>query len=539
MPDQVLFARIAKVDEATRTVYGRAVQEVKDKSGETFDYASSKPFFQKWSEVSKDASGGQSVGNLRAMHGKVAAGKLTQIEFKDDECAIDIAAKVVDDAEWGKVTEGVYTGFSIGGSYIRKWDDEDGNKRYTADPSEISLVDRGCVPTATFFSITKIDGSTVDVPFAKTDEPAKAEPEEYEVAGKPEDVEKLATLMGVARLDVGGVIAIVEGHLAKAEKPGEVKYGAVKFADTKNKKYPIETEDHIRAAWSYVNKAKNADKYSADELKVVKDNIIAAWKSKIDKDGPPSAAADTADKAEPVGTLAKGLYTCGSLSSFIQSLAYMTSSVSYEEASEQDGSDLSARLKACVADLCEILKDMVAEETAELLATTGATNNSNYLEMAETVGDLVKRCPVLEKAGARNSKSDMEKIQAMHDHTSDLGAMCKVAAPDKNIAQVEPAGDLAKVDAPKIEAPNDLSKALEHSAALEKSLSDVVARLAKLEAQPVAPKAILRAVTKGEDASLDPVTPAVHAVMKDGKIDEVATMIKLVQMSGGKQLIQK
>ncbi len=166
-----LYAKITKVDEVKREVYGTATAEVEDQAGEIFDYETSKPFFQAWSEsVAKDTSG-LSLGNVRAMHGKVAAGKLTQIEFDDTQKSIEICAKIVDSSEWEKVTEGVYTGFSIGGSYEKRWDDpvlKSGKghtlKRFTANPVEISIVDRPCVPSATFQMI-KLDGSTEEVQF--------------------------------------------------------------------------------------------------------------------------------------------------------------------------------------------------------------------------------------------------------------------------------------------------------------------------------------------------------------------------------------
>ena len=73
------------------------------------------------------------------------------------------------------------------------------------------------------------------------------------------------------------------------KKEAVKKYGDVKYADETNKKYPIDTEEHIRAAWNYINKEKNAAKYSSGEVKSIKSKIVAAWKSKIDKAGPPSA----------------------------------------------------------------------------------------------------------------------------------------------------------------------------------------------------------------------------------------------------------
>ena len=61
-------------------------------------------------------------------------------------------------------------------------------------------------------------------------------------------------------------------------KGGEREYGDVEFADPVNKKYPIDTEKHVRAAWSYINKENNADKYDADDLKTIRSRIIKAAK---------------------------------------------------------------------------------------------------------------------------------------------------------------------------------------------------------------------------------------------------------------------
>ena len=37
-------------------------------------------------------------------------------------------------------------------------------------------------------------------------------------------------------------------------KEGKREYGDVTFADETNKKYPIDSPKHIRAAWSYINR---------------------------------------------------------------------------------------------------------------------------------------------------------------------------------------------------------------------------------------------------------------------------------------------
>lgn len=157
MDNLSIFVPVLKVDAAQHMVYGTAVAEEADRAQEIFDYASSKPEFEKWSGEIAKATDGKSLGNVRSMHGHVAAGKLTDIGFNDERKAIDVAAKIVDENEWKKVEEGVYTGFSIGGKYLKRWQDGD-LKRYTAAPSEISLVDLPCVKNATF-TLVKADGS--------------------------------------------------------------------------------------------------------------------------------------------------------------------------------------------------------------------------------------------------------------------------------------------------------------------------------------------------------------------------------------------
>ena len=69
-------------------------------------------------------------------------------------------------------------------------------------------------------------------------------------------------------------------HRRKDVNPeyGEHQYGDVKFADPVNNKYPIDTEEHVRAAWSYINHKDNAAKYDADEVKTIKQRIKRAAK---------------------------------------------------------------------------------------------------------------------------------------------------------------------------------------------------------------------------------------------------------------------
>lgn len=188
-----LFIPMTKYDAEKGIAYGVAASSTLDRSNEIFDYETSKPLFEKWSQAAVKATAGKSMGNLRAMHGNTAAGKLEQITFNDDDELIEIAAKVVDANEQKKCEEGVYTGFSMGGKYVKKWKDGDA-MRYTADPYEISLVDLPCIPDATFeyvkaAGVTELRKFHVEIPA----EAATTEPTNDQIATKATE---LATAAG-------------------------------------------------------------------------------------------------------------------------------------------------------------------------------------------------------------------------------------------------------------------------------------------------------------------------------------------------------
>jgi len=63
------------------------------------------------------------------------------------------------------------------------------------------------------------------------------------------------------------------------KKPyGDVSYADPGYQEDGKKRYPIDTEEHCRAAWSYINQSDNAAKYSSDELSKIKARIMAAGK---------------------------------------------------------------------------------------------------------------------------------------------------------------------------------------------------------------------------------------------------------------------
>ena len=92
---------------------------------------------------------------------------------------------------------------------------------------------------------------------------------------------------------------------AEAKKPyGDVEYADPGYQEDGQHRYPIDTEEHVRAAWAYINQKKNASQYSAEDLKKVKDRIKAAAKKfgiEIAEDNKKEGMSMTDDQVKTLG----------------------------------------------------------------------------------------------------------------------------------------------------------------------------------------------------------------------------------------------
>jgi hypothetical protein len=589
MPDLKMFIPITKVDLERRLVYGIATGETADRVGEVCDYATTKPFYEKWSADIHKATDGKSLGNVRAMHGKVAAGKVTTINFNDDAKNIEICAKIVDDAEWNKVEEGVYTGFSQGGAYVKRWKDEAGAQRYTADPSEVSLVDLPCLPEATF-KVLKADGAEEERRFVmpaqignvevakRAEELAKAagkEPStwtEYIEAARAELTKaaaafiKEAAVVDPARPPVPVVekaaadpvpadpvadpkAAATDNDLVKQvwmskdDKPFAKKADAIAhnaqidaqaavrtttdpmlsevrklgaqfgiknadpapepdplgkkdYSDTdrtkmatageamKDGSYPIKNKGDLSNAITAYGRAKNktaAKRHITKRAKALDltDMLPADWSGST-KDKSAKAAG---------GDLAKGA-TLYSISNLVQLLASVESAEDWMEGdNDYSGTAVPREITTRFGTVLVDLGDVVADVLDLLLDAMKDEEASEALAAAAPMGNLIK-------LGARTSKSDKAKLQAMHDTTVDMGATCDAenakAASGAGLSKA--ADDLAKMT-------GERDSLLAKYDALNKTLTDDFMPLIKaIAAQPVPQHLIGRAITKSEDA---------------------------------------
>jgi len=490
-----IFAQLHKYDESTGYFEAIAADESLDKDGEIMDFEISRPHFENWSSTISKVTAGKSVGNVREMHGKVAAGKLTELLCDAEHKQIKVAGFAIDPVTKTKLAAGVLTGVSIGGSYGKKWDDpvRKGVKRYEAIPTELSLVDNPCNPNA-HFTIVKSDGAE--------------ELRKFEKIAERKDVDP---------------------------KEGNDKYGDVKFADEKNKKYPLDTAKHIRAAWSYIHMPKNAAKYSTEDANSIKAKISTAWKKEIDPKGPPEAEkfAGQADRlfkhaqAVDLGNtllvlmegveLEKGLWTVSQFACLLEQLAAIADGAQVEAMQEGDDSALPEQILAALKPLAAAFVAMASEEAGEAL----------HGGLTEPTMELAAKNK-LEKRGAKHSADTKTHFAEMRKHHQAMGE--HLDALEAEPADESDADDKANDEAAK-SASAVLAKVTIERDTLQKQLTAICAQIEKLLKEPKPPKGALRVVAKDADTGSaavgdDETTPIMKA---DGTQDVEATTMKLMK----------
>ena len=524
-----IFARLTKVNEADRTIEGVIASEAVDRSGEIFDYEKSKPNFIRWSSEIGKATGGKNIGNVRAMHGNVSAGITKHMQFDDAAKQIVVKAEITDDNEWNKVLKGNYTGLSIGGKYAEKWQDEKlGKTRYAAEPSEYSLVDLPCNPEATF-TVVKADGAQ--------------EMHKFEHTTDAESLAKWAE--GLSDADAAVLLEKIARRKNVDPKEGKDKYGDVKFADPENKKYPIDTAAHIRAAWSYIHMPKNAAKYGAEDAKKIKARIAAAWKDKIDAKGPPEAEKFTAaqlkkieDNPESFGLASaarailgeppveKGLWAVSQFAGLLEQLCALSDGTVYETEAEGDDSKLPEVMAAALKPIAHAFLQMAEEEVNEALH--GELNDDAAMELAAK-GDLAK-------VGRKHTKKTREHHAAIRDHLDKAKEHLDALAAD------DPKGaDDDKDGAEKMaKAASDLQKVTAERDELQKAFTEVSELLKKMLAEPAPAKGALRVVEKsGDHGDLGTNKLDDSPVLKaDGSPDPEATALKLIKVAHSRPVIR-
>lgn len=396
---------ITKFDEEQRIVEGIATAEVLDTQGDIVDFPAAIDAFKSWE------------GNIREQHDpKKAVGRAIEWSAIDDNKAIRLSARISKGAQdtWEKVKDGTLKYFSIGspfGSFERKPEtmkvaggaDKTVNRLFLKALSEVSLVDQGACPAAKI-ELVKSDGVRSEA--LAEDEPAPVPPEAAPAEKITEDASNYAD-------------------------PG--------WQDDKQKRYPLDTEDHVKAAASYFGRPRNRKKYSADQQKKIDAKIEAAKKKfKIGEyaeksDGTMDLCKYADGNFSPVEWISLNDYNPEAATQVTPTLYYVPRTFGDVWEDTEDASIFPVMGQMLGRTIANILSARIPGEEQKRLI------QQSFDEFIEEIEDELMEAdeqaaeegarkftrPGLTKAGARNSKSDLDTIQGMHDSAVKLGAVCQ------------------------------------------------------------------------------------------------------------------
>lgn len=548
-----LFLPIRKVDEEQRLVYGVITEEALDKAGEIMDYEGSKPLFEKWSQGIAAATEGKSFGNVRVMHTNKVAGILNQeLVFDDEARTIEACAKVVDDNEWEMVKAGAYTGFSIGGRYAKRWE-VDGQKRFIADPVEVSLVDNPCVRSATF-SLVKADGAEEEVAFQLW-------------SPTNEDIAATATELAKAAGDASSWVdhleearaTLLKAHADEAdaeetsdeqkEEEAADEADTEKAADDNEADEDDDSEEAKKKKAAKTDDDQEGDDDDAEASKAAADDLEQVWKTTDGRTFKKKASAvshqatlsttdplskalaglraeiDGADSTEvdPQVTLitatgeevtkwhdlltkahtmfdehcvAKGLYAVGRLAELMESLGYVCAGSCWERQSEGDDSPVPEMLANGLVQLGGALVTMAQEEVQEMIMEM-QERGLNIDTIISTMPEMVENAAAIEMV--KTETAELAKAGNRHSKT-DKERLKQVYRLLKELGveddeDKEAAEKLAKFDT-----------VSEENARLSKVISDAVPAIealrkdvAELKAQPMPSAGRMNVVSKGDE----------------------------------------
>ena len=519
---KILFCRISKVDEEKRTVTGIGASEAIDAEGEIFDYASSKPYIEAWSEGAQQRSQGKSFGNVREMHQLSAVGKLSEpIVYDDEQKLLILTSYISDDVAWQKCLDGTYTGFSICGPIVgEKWSDgtNPGVKRYTCAPTEFSVCDLPCNEEAVFTAV-KAGGVTEERKF-KT---ATAVETEAKVAEAKKSLMQIGDLANV----LGWAAWLQDSTAWERDQEGD------------DSPIPDKLKSWIAdGSQILIDLAREETSEAVTAMKAAMGDYAAKAKKTKSVDGedlPKSAFAyrpsdDLADWKLPIK-----FSTPEKSKSHIQNALARWSSTDMPDAGEKKKAE--ARIRAAAkAHGIEVGADDLAEKAAAAKAKrTPVTKCAKALDSMGECLDKTCKCEGIDKclAKVRAAHADAtDAVGQMDDDDTDSAATkaAGVAAGAAPITQQGASPETGAVDMTEAEkaqvaaAETNSAKALEIAEKTNAGMEQIAKALAGLTnliaGEPVAPKSVTAAapvaVTKAAEIEGKPVVAAgsTHDVAK-------------------------
>lgn len=483
------YLPFAKVDDDKRMVWGYASTPALDLDDEVVKLEAIKaalPDYLEW-------------GNIREMHQPSAVGVATETSI--DEKGLWLGAYVTDDQAWrkckpttledGTVIPPVYKGFSIGGQVVRKV----GKNIESMKLIEISLVDRPANPEC---RIEVVKGAQVvesgEACLVKTASAADTHltiEEVPDIGMFSRALRKMGLRLGITK-DFGasgqdlvhpsgtivgefthehtqhGLLPNVPDHMPKdpanpdegalhdayrahllplskdaaesAKKPyGDVHYADPGFQEDKQHRYPVNNEQHIRAAWSYIHHPDNRVNYSPEQLSHIEGEIVSAWHRIISEEGPPSAAKMLILS----DSITKSLWDIPDLAGAALALSGVANSLSYEfseEGGDEPDSAMADEARALAARTARLIAQIAEHEAGEI----ESTSTSKGVSLMPNNEELAKRVSRAAQEHLDRALHHVGKAAGCHKEAM---SCCKaLASMHKEAAMKAASGDIAKAD---------------------------------------------------------------------------------------------
>ncbi len=399
-------------------------------------------------------------GNIRLQHdGSKPIGSARKADYPGAEISIKkhpdtgtealwLVSHIVDADGINKVKSGTLKGYSMGGQINpggRVLSELNGEQAYCLKDftiDEVSLVDK---PACNLATVEHVSLAKREKAVAVTTDTITMPPldlDEFIDATKAD--EKSTILKFFARL-FGKANAIMTAQKAdddsKTKPYGNVTYADPGYQEDGKKRYPIDTEAHVRAAWSYINMPKNAKKYSPEHLASIKAKIRSAAKK--------FGIEISSGKAMQVANLQKGMYSVAQLAELVQRLDYLVDNEEFEAANEEDGSSLPAKLAATRDQLGEILVAMVEEEVSEIadgrddegVVAMALSQKAQELLASITAGKpMEKRGKVMSsamKGHLEKAQHHLAKAQAVHGMMEKAHKAADYSGMDDHLSNLE------------------------------------------------------------------------------------------------------
>ena len=356
----------SKVDVQRRIVSGFATLDNIDKQNDIVTTEASMKAFSKFR------------GNIREMHQPSAVGKM--VSFKEDKyfdpetkkfySGVYVSAYISKGAQdtWEKVTDGTYTGFSIGGR-MNKWDDGYDEKADTQiriikdyDLVELSLVDNPANQFASILSVEKVDG--VDI--------VKGEAMETELENVFWDADNGLVMLSSEEEVVSPTSGSPMKNIGFVEKSDEDKKDFIKFL-----------VDSAKGIGTEITKEVSPMTDETTEIVDVVDDVV----EKSDEVAPEADAAAESEVA---------IETKADEEVEVEKVDDAEAEVEVEKAEATDEAETVEKADEVVEEAAEVSKS--DEVAVDAVADIKDTITSAFSDLAETVKSLHAEVDALKKS---------------------------------------------------------------------------------------------------------------------------------------------